>query len=267
MPTMRALSARTLLLLAFSLALGAGCRFGIGNDYAVTVTWLINGTAPSPELCRAQGVDQIRFTVLGPGKERALYADCEEQVLLESDGFYYGGFVSTRSFEHDVRYRYRVEMIDRQGKVVQNAGYTDTFEVSWGDELPWVLVPLELFSPEGTLAGVRGEWTFERRKANAADCMALGAVTVAIDVASSTDPEFQDSFEIVRADCATGTVVSDGPALAEGEYYVRYVALDADDEVVEEVVIFDTGPNRDLPLLHVVDGGGTLRIAPIDFRL
>jgi hypothetical protein len=62
-------------------------------------------------------------------------------------------------------------------------------------------------------------------------------------------------------------VVSDGPALAEGEYYVRYVALDADDEVVDEVVIFDTGPNRDLPLLHVVDGGGTLRIAPIDFRL
>lgn len=263
---MRALSAPTLLLLAFTLALG-GCRFGIGNDYAVTVTWLINGTAPTPELCRAQGVDQIRFTVLGPGKERALYADCEEQVLLESDGFYYGGFVSTRSFEYDVRYRYRVEMIDRQGKVVQNAGYVDSFEVSWGDELPWVLIPLELFSPEGTLAGLSGEWTLDRQKATAAACAELGATTIAIDVASSTDLDFVDSYEIASADCAAGGVVSDGPVLAEGEYLVRYVALDEDDEVVDEIVIMDTGPNRDLPLLHVVDGPGTLRILPVDFRL
>ena len=36
---------------------------------------------------------------------------------VEGLGFYYGGFVSTSSFEYDVRYRYRVEMIDRQGNV------------------------------------------------------------------------------------------------------------------------------------------------------
>jgi len=263
---MRALSAPPLLLLVFTLAL-AGCRFGIGNDYAVTVTWLINGTAPSAELCRAQGVDRIRFTVHGPGKERALYADCEEQVLLESDGYYYGGFVSTRSFEYDTRYRYSVEMLDRQGNVVQNSGYSDTFEVSWGDELPWVLIPLELFSPEGTLAGVKGQWTFDRNKADAAACAELGATTIAIDVASATDLDFEDSYEIVRADCATGSVTSDGPVLAEGEYLVRYVALNEEDDVVDEVVIMDTGRNRDLPLLHVVDAPGTLNILPIDFRL
>lgn len=249
---------RLLLLLAFTLALGAGCRFGIGNDYAVTVTWLINGTAPSRSLCKAMGVESIRFTVLGPGKERTLHGNCDDQVLLESDGYYYGGFVSTRSFEYDVSYRYKVEMLDAQGKLVENATYTDRFEVSWGDEEPWVLVPLELFSPTGQLAGVSGQWTIEGRKPDATDCQRLGADTVAIDFASSTDQYFDDAVEIVRADCTAGTVVSDGAVVEEGEYNVRYVALDKDGKVVSDVIADQ---------LYVVDSRGTLAIEKIDFDL
>jgi len=260
---MRALSVRKLLWLALALVLGAGC--GLGNDYAVTVTWLINGTAPDPDLCRAVGVDRIRFTVLGPGKERALYANCDDQVLLEDDGYYYGGFVSTRSFEYDVRYRYRVEMLDRQGNLVENASYTDSFIVSWGDYLPWVLAPLELFAPAGDLAGVSGEWAIRGRKPSAADCQQLGAVSVAIDFASSTDENFDDAYEIVRGDCAAGTLISDGAVLAGGEYYVRYVLLDKDDKVIDEQPILDQTSRGAVLVVFAVDKRGTLRIDPVNF--
>jgi hypothetical protein len=235
--------------------LGAGC--GVGSDYAVTVTWLINGTAPSSSLCSAQGIDRVRFTVLGPGKERSLYADCDAQVLLD-DGYYYGGFVSTESFEYDVRYRYRVEMLDEHGDVVQDAGYSDTFEASYGDYLPWVLTPLELFSPTGRVAGVSGTWTIEGRKANPTDCERLGAVSIAIDFASSTDSYFEGALEIVRADCATGSVISDGAVVSEGEYNVRYVALDENNEVISEVIAEP---------LYVVQEPGTLKIDAADFDL
>jgi hypothetical protein len=258
MPTMRALPVFKLVLLAFTLALGAGCRFGIGNDYAVTVTWLINGTAPNRDLCKAMGVEAIRFTVLGPGKERTLHGNCDDQVLLEADSYYYGGFVSTRSFEYDVSYRYRVEMLDAQGKLVENATYTDHFEVSWGDDEPRVLVPLELFSPTGKLAGVSGEWKIEGHAPSASDCQRLGAESVAIDFASSTDQYFDDAVEIVRADCAAGKVISDGAVLEQGEYNVRYVALDKDGKVVADVIADQ---------LYVVDTRGTLDIETVDFDL
>jgi hypothetical protein len=245
------------VLLALSLLFGASCGFNVGRDYPVTVTWLINGVAPSQALCDAQGIDRIRFTVLGPGKARSLFAGCAEQVLLD-DGYYYGGFVSTYSFDYETRYNYRVEMIDKNGAVVQNAMYADGFQVQYGDDLPWVLTPLELFSPEGDVAGVSGTWTIAGRKANPADCQTLGATSVAIDFASSTDNPFDDAFEIVRADCQTGHVISDGAVLSEGEYNVRYVALDQNDKVIQDVVADQ---------LYVVDKPGTLDVETIDFHL
>jgi hypothetical protein len=266
MATMRSFSARTLSLLAFALTLGAGCSFGVGSDYAVTVTWLINGTAPSSALCESQGVDRIRFTVLSPGNERSLYADCDSRVTLAVDGLDYGGFVSTSSFSYGVSYRYRVDMVDANGRTVQveangtleDASYTDTFTVDYGDEEPWVLTPLELFSPSGDLAGISGEWTIDGQKATADGCQKLGAVSVAIDFASSTDLYFDDAVEIANTDCAAGIVFSDGAVLDEGEYNVRYVALNESNEVVGEVIADQ---------LYVVDAPGTLDIETIDFDL
>lgn len=258
---MRAPSPRKLVLLALlllGLFVSAGCRFDVGSDYRVTVTWLINGTAPSRRLCEENGVDRVRFTVLSPGKQRTLEGDCDEQVILDSDGLYYGGFISTSSFDYDVRYRYRVEMVDVNGRPLEDLGYTNTFVVRYGDEEPWVLDPLELFSPTGRLAAVSGEWTIERRKANATDCERLGAKSVAIDFASSTDRYFDDPVEIVRADCSTGIVISDGAVLGEGEYNVRYVALDAENEIVQDVIADE---------LYVVDKKGTLDIETVDFDL
>lgn len=245
------------VVLLTALASSGACGFDVGEDYRVTVTWLINGTAPSRALCDENGVDRIRFTVFGPGKERSIEADCAESLTLD-DGYDYGGFDSTRSFEYDVTYRYRVEMLDAAGRPLPDLAYSDSFRVYYGDFTPWVLTPLELYAPAGRTAAVTGEWTIEGRKANAADCDRLGAVAVGIDFASSTDPDFVDPWEIVRADCAAGIVISEEAVLAEGEYNVRYVALDANDEVIQDVILND---------LYIVDQPGTLDVQTVDFDL
>lgn len=258
---MRSFAVLKLLLLVLALTLGTGCSFGVGSDYAVTVTWLINGTAPSKALCASQGVDRIRFTVLAPGKQRSLYADCDAQVTL-SDNLPYGGFITTASFEYGTEYRYRVEMVDANGNTIEDesftASYSDKFQVYPEDDQPWVLTPLELFSPDGDLAGISAEWTIGGQKANDDTCQRIGAVAVAVDFASSTDTEFEDAFEMLNVDCADGIAFSDGAVLDEGEYNVRYVALDADGDVVREVVAEQ---------LYVVDAPGTLDIETVDFKL
>jgi hypothetical protein len=239
-------------------ALGlAGCSFETGDDFRVTVTWLINGTAPSDALCRENGVDRVRLSVSGPGAERVVEADCDETIYW--DGWSYGGFETTRSFDYGVEYDYRVDMLDSSGRTLPDLGYNDSFKVYYGDEVPWVLAPLELFSPEGSLAAVSAAWTVDRTKPTSASCAELGAVTVAIDVASSTDENFDDAVEVAHADCSTGAIETVNGVLAEGEYLVRYVALDSDDDVVQEIII--DGP----PFL--VDTRGTLEIPIVDFEL
>lgn len=246
------------LALLTTLAASGACNFEVGSgDYRVTVTWLINGAAPSPDLCRENGVDRIRFTVLSPGKERIIEADCAESLTLD-DGYDYGGFDSTRSFDYGVTYRYSVEMLDSSGRPLRDLAYTDSFKVYYGDYVPWVLDPLELFSPMGNTAAITGEWTLGGHKANAADCSRLGATTVAIDFASSTDPDFTDPVELASADCATGVVTTDRAVVGEGEYNVRYVLLDANDKIIQDIAL-------DEP--YFVDRPGTLDVEPVDFDL
>lgn len=247
----------------FPLALGlvgglaaSGCNFE--NDYAVTVTWLINGTAPSQDLCDDEGVDRVRFTILSPGTRRVIEGNCSDWVTLD-DGYDYGGFDTTSSFDYGVRYTYRVEMLDRSGRALSGLSYSDYFLVDFGDAEPYVLAPLELFSPDGTLAALTAEWGIDGRDANASDCARLGATTVAIDVASSTDDDFEQSVEIARADCATGFIDTGDAVLAEGEYLLRYVALDANDDVVQAVYLDDE--------YYQVDQPGTLDITGVDFDL
>jgi hypothetical protein len=245
------------LLLALAAAPAvAGCS--IDEDYAVTVTWLINGTAPSAALCRDQGVDRVRFTVLGPDKRRTIEAPCTDSLTLD-DGYRYGGFDSTTSFEYGVTYDYRVEMIDRAGKVLPDLGYEDYFSVYPEDPQPFVLAPLELFAPIGTMAALTAEWGFDGRDASQADCNKLGVTSIAIDVASSTDFDFEQPVEIARADCADGVLDTGEGVLAEGEYNVRYVALDSNDDVVREVRLDDE--------YYAVDKPGTLDLTGVDFDL
>jgi hypothetical protein len=105
---------------------------------------------------------------------------------------------------------------------------------------------------------VNAAWRIEGKQPDAQSCARLGAVSVAIDFASSTDPDFENYFPILSADCAAGRVISDGAVIGEGEYLVRYVALDAEGDIVQDVVADS---------LYVVDGRGTLNIETIDFDL
>ncbi|HEX6241417.1 MAG TPA: hypothetical protein VFZ61_11005 [Polyangiales bacterium] len=251
---MRVRSSLLLALLAATTA--TGCS--VDNDYAVTVTWLINGTAPSDSLCRDQGVESVRFTVLGPGDRRTIEAPCTDRLTLD-DGYAYGAFDSTPSFEYGVRYNYRVEMLDRAGRPLPEVSYEDQFTVYAEDYTPFVLAPLELFSPLGSMAALTAAWGIEGRAASPNDCDRLGATTVAIDVASSTDFDFEQSVEVARADCADGLLETVEGVLAEGEYNVRYVALDADDDLVQEVRLEDE--------YYAVDRPGTLDLTGVDFDL
>jgi len=233
-----------------------------GQDYAVTVTWLINGTAPSLALCRANGVDKIRFTVQTPSKRRTLESPCESTVSLmdpeTGDYLPYGGFITTESFNYEVSYRYEVTMLDRNGAPLPNLSYEDSFQVYADDEQPWPLRPLELFAPLGELAVLDAQWDIAGSAPTAASCAQLGATEIAIDVASSTDYDFVDPVEVARASCVDGRLVSDGRVLAEGEYWIRYVALDAEERELQFVYAED---------LYQVSAPTTLQVEAISFDL
>jgi hypothetical protein len=242
----------------------AACSFDSGHDYAVTVTWLINGTAPSEELCDAQGVERVRFTVRSPSKRRTLEASCDDRVVLASDGLPYGGFITTQSFDYGVAYDYEVEMLDRAGNPLPDLGYGDTFVVYYGDEVPWALAPLELWDPgRGAIASVFGSWTINGRPPDATSCAAVDADEVAIEVASSTDADFADFHEVAFASCADGELDSREAVLAEGEYVARYVLFSADDTRLQEIPLVD----GDQLISHHVFQAGELPIDPVDFRL
>lgn len=250
------------LFCAGLLALLSSCGFSSGHDYAVTVTWLINGTAPSLALCQANSVDRIRFTVRTPSKRRTLEAPCESSINLTDydtgDTLPYGGFTSTESFNYEVSYRYEVEMLDSKGNPIKGLSYEDSFQVFYEDEQPWPLRPLELFAPLGDTAAVDGIWQIAGKDPTTDACAQLGAAEIAIDVASSTDSGFSDPVEVARGSCVDGGIVTDERVLAEGEYFVRYVALSAEGDELAFV---------ELSQVYLVDVPGVLQIDGADFDL
>lgn len=247
-----ALVARSLLCAPALLGLSS-CAFDTGHDYPVTVTWLINGAAPTRAMCDEQGVDRVRLTVRGPSKTRSLESACDSAVTLfddQGERVLYGGFTTTESFNYDVTYSYEVTMLGKSGNTVAN--YADRFQVFYGDEEPWVLNPLELFSPTGTTASLKGAWTIGTQAASVESCQQLGAKEVAIDVASYTDPDFVDYVEIARVPCSDGAIRTQ-PVLAGGSYWVRFSALDGtseDNEVASQYLdeLYDVNQSGELPL-------------------
>jgi hypothetical protein len=238
----------------------AGCSSG--HDYAVTVTWLINGTAPSEELCEEQGVERVRFTVRSSSKRRTLETDCDSTIVSGWDGLAYGGLRTTVSFDFGVPYDYEVQMIDSAGNAIPTLGYGDTFQIHYGDELPVELAPLELWDPERSpIASVFGSWSIGGAGPDSASCALRGATEVAIEIASSTDAAFEDYVEIAHAPCADGVLDTRQPVLAEGEYVVRYVLFSADDEALEEIPLAD----GDQLIPFSVKQPGELPIDHVDF--
>ena len=221
----------------WALCLAAGCGFEPGHDYAVTATWLINGLAPTPELCAAYGIANVRLTVSTPGADRVLEAPCTNLVGIwdEAYGDYvdYGGFVTTEAFDYSVIYGYTLEMLDAGGKRLEGLWYKDNFQAYYSDPIPLVLAPLELLAPEGDEVSVSAAWSVAGADLEQG-CSELGIETVALWVTSRTDLLFDDALEIAAAPCSDGAYASEGPVLALGHYLMKYVAFDPRGAVVEE---------------------------------
>ena len=270
------MSARSLLLSALALLPLSAC-FDPGHDYAATVTWLINGVAPSEAMCDAYGVDTVRLTTWTRSRRQEVEAPCNRSIELYVDGTYldYGGFDTTEAFEYGVRYDYRVEMLDRDGNTVVD--YEDWFRLHFGDEEPFLLDTLELFQPEGDWASLSGSWTLSGETPDEASCAAAGIDEIAIDVTLVTsfdidaffsDPAedafatFGDYYEVARAACAGGAVVTDA-VLGPGDYYVRYTALDSEGFVIDSYPWTREDPDAEAP--YLVDRRGELTLSPAAF--
>jgi hypothetical protein len=200
-----------------------------------------------------QGVARVRFTVRGGDREKSLEADCNERIFL-SDGFDYGGFITNESFDYGRKYTYQVDMLDTRGEVI--AGYSGSFRAEYGDFTPVELPPLELFQPTGDMAALVG--SFEVGDGPLSEtCAQAGIDAVELWVASATDVKFVDPVVIHTADCETGEVGSDEAALAYGDYQVKYVAVDARLNVLQE--------SEEFALL--VDGEALFTLDPVTFSV
>lgn len=204
----------------------------LSGDYSVVPSWLINGIAPTKADCEAFGVERVRFRVEKKGADRVLEAECDEGILFE-DGDSYGGFITTQSFDFGRNYKYAVEMLDARDRVVASA--SGSFRAYWDDVLPLFLAPVEILEPAGDIASYSGSWTIAGGLA--AGCEELGIDRVAIWVTSRTDFDFERAFLLDEAPCSQGEIVG-GPALTYGHYYFKYVALDANDDIVDESEVF-----------------------------
>lgn len=233
---------RALRLRHAALLLALANVTGCGDDlYPVTVTWVVNGLAPTAEACERYGIERIVLTVRDGAQDRTIEGDCEASVFL-SDGYEYGGFVTTDSFDYDVVYPYQVEMVGPSGSaIIQLKG---TFSALRGDVTPVELPSLDLLAPLGedglgtdAVATITG--TFSVGSGNQAEaCENAGIERVELWVYSVLDFDFESPARVLFAPCEEGVLDSGDPLLDYGDYQVTYVALTAvsgdDFEVVEE---------------------------------
>jgi hypothetical protein len=210
---------------------------GCGNpgDYQVAVSWVINGTTPSVDMCQEHGIARARFEVRSEGgrRKKILEADCADTIML-SDGYDYGGFYTSDSFDWDTRYDYTLTLVDAAGKPV-SVPASDSFQLGWDDQADvFELNFLDYVNPVGRSASLTGEWQFANGSAAtvAADCTAANIARVRIMATSSLDSDtLADAVPVAEADCSAGRFVSNGPVLATGDYLFFYQALRADGTV------------------------------------
>lgn len=223
---------KRLSTLAFSSALlgalASGCSFDPGHDYAVTSTWLLNGATPDESRCKELGITEFRLTMNGPGPATEVSAACDETLRIGE--VTYGGFETTRSFDYGVQYDYTVDALDGNDKALYS--YDASITAYYGDYLPVDLNTVDVFAPSGKIASYSAQWVFSEDDI-ADDCEKNQVEEVEIWIASATDPNFFDPIVLSTSNCEEGQVVSEGKVLARGEYFFKYVALDARGAIAE----------------------------------
>jgi hypothetical protein len=227
-------------LLAFassSLAL-AGCGSGT-DDYAVVVSYVVNGLAPTQEECAFQGIKSVRLTVESGATRKSVESACGESTVFLDDGYEYGGFVTTEWFEFGALYRYQLDMIGVDGQVlIPGSG---TFAADYYDVTPAQLPTLDFFAPRtpgGEIATVTGSFTVGAGGDLAQSCAVAGINRVELWVYSVLDGTGEYYDRALYAPCETGTLDSGTPLLNPGDYFISYVGLNYVSEtnytVVEE---------------------------------
>ncbi|HEX5657677.1 MAG TPA: hypothetical protein VFX59_10805 [Polyangiales bacterium] len=218
--------------LALCLSSLAGCS--TDGDYQVAVSWIINGTTPSAEMCQEHGIARARFEVRSQGGSRmkTVEGDCAELITLSTD-VDVAGFYTSDAFEWDTRYNYTLTLVDAAGTPVSLPA-SASFQVGYGQADVFELNYLDYVAPVGRSASLTGEWQFANgsQASVATDCAAAGISRVRILATSALDYEtLADSVTVAEADCSAGRFVSNGPVLATGDYLFFYQALRADGTV------------------------------------
>jgi hypothetical protein len=227
-----------LLLGACSGLTLVGCGSG-EDDYAVVVSYVVNGLAPTPEECAFQGIKSVRLTVESGATRRSVESACGESAVFLDDGFEYGGFLTTEWFEFGALYRYQLDMIGVNGEVlIPGSG---TFSADYVNFTPVQLPTLDFFAPRapgGEIATVTGSFTVGSGGDLAQTCAAAGINRVELWVYSVLDGQGEYYDRALYAPCEEGTLDSGTPLLNPGDYFVSYVGLNYVSEtnytVVEE---------------------------------
>jgi hypothetical protein len=224
----RPLRPRFLALLLTALGTSAGlggCGSG-SNDYAVVVSYVVNGLAPTPEECAAQGIKSVRLTVESGSRRRSVENACGETSIFLSDGYEYGGFLTTDWFEYGALYRYNLDMLGVNGDVlIPGSG---TFTAYYDDITPVELPTLDFFAPRtpgGEIATVTGSFTVGSGPDLTQACAAAGINRVELWVYSVLDELGEYYDRALYAPCDTGVLDSGTPLLNPGDYWVSYVAM------------------------------------------
>ncbi len=216
--------------LALCLAFLSGCNNN--GDYQVAVSWVINGSTPSPDTCAEHGIARARFEVRSEGGKRVktLEGDCATTITL-SDGGNYGGFYTNSSFDWDTRYDYTLTLVNASGNPVSTPA-SASFQIGFDQADVFELNYLDYVNPVGTSASLTAEWQFANGSAAsvAADCAAQGISRVSVLATSALDdPQARaDAVQVAVADCSSGRFVSNGPILATGNYFFFFQALRPD---------------------------------------
>lgn len=210
------------LFAALSLNL-VGCNDS--QDYAVTVSWAVNGLAPTQAECDFHGIKSVRLTIPDGARNRTIEGDCARSLFL-TDGYQYGGFVSTKFFEYGSVYTYNLDMIGTNGEIITQA--SGTFIAHYSDETPVELPTLDYFAPlalGGEIATVTGSYAIAGNADLAQACATAGINRVELWVYSVLDFNYEYPVRALYAPCEAGTLDSGTPLLNPGDYYVSYVAL------------------------------------------
>jgi hypothetical protein len=217
------------------LVLTEGCT--VEHDYAVVVSWTLNGYVPDEELCSRLGIAHGRFEVMNRSGRvlKTLEADCDAQVWVEDDERQgdYGGFETSYAFDWDTRYYYKVTLVDASGNPVArpvdqmgnavSQALEGEFSVGYDRGEILSLPTFDYVQPIGGVASLTANWSENSGNLPGA-CAAKQIESIRIVLVSAENPDFELPYELARANCADGRWASNGKVLEIGSYRFRYEA-------------------------------------------